>query len=177
MSLEIRQIREEDIESFRSAVDVVARELRYLYLTEAPPIEELQAMVRGVLAKGTPLIVLLDGDDVVGWCNIFSLQRAVQAHVGMVAMGLMPEWRDQGWGTRLMQAALADADIFGFSRIELTVLTTNARAAALYRKLGFIEEGTKRQSVRLGDTYFDEIMMARLSLMQPRTPARPTQSP
>lgn len=162
MSPEIRQIREEDIGSFRSAVDVVARERQYLYLTEAPPIEEVQAMVRGVLAKGTPLIVLLDGGDVVGWCNIFSLQRAVQAHVGIVAMGLSPEWRDRGWGTRLMQTALADADAFGFTRIELTVLSSNARAAALYRKLGFIEEGIKRQSVRIGETYFDEIMMARL---------------
>jgi RimJ/RimL family protein N-acetyltransferase len=162
MSPEIRQIREEDIGSFRSAVDVVARERQYLYLTEAPPLEELQTMVRGVLAKGTPLIVLSDGGDVVGWCNIFSLPRAVQAHVGVVAMGLRPEWRDQGWGTRLMQTALGNADVFGFTRIELTVLTSNPRAAALYRKFDFVEEGIKNRSVRIGETYFDEIMMARL---------------
>lgn len=175
MSPNIRQICEEDIESFRSAVDVVARERLYLHLTEAPPLDDLRAMVRGVLSKGTPLLVLLDGNDVVGWCNIFSLSRAVQAHVGVVAMGLKPDWRDQGWGTRLMQMALAEADAFGFTRIELSVYASNPRAAALYRKLGFVEEGLKRQSVRIGETWFDEIMMARLT--PPRDLARPTRSP
>ena len=128
-----------------------------------------------MLAKGTPLLVLLDGEDVVGWCNIFSLPRVVQAHVGVVAMGLKPEWRNQGWGTRLMHTALADADAFGFTRIELSVYASNPRAAALYRKLGFTEEGIKRQSVRIGETWFDEIMMARLK--PPRGQARPTRSP
>jgi RimJ/RimL family protein N-acetyltransferase len=77
-------------------------------------------------------------------------------------MGLRPEWRDRRWGTRLMRGALDAGDRFGFTRIELTVYSNNPRAAALYRKLGFAEEGVKQMSVRIGDTYFDEILMARL---------------
>jgi L-amino acid N-acyltransferase YncA len=162
MAPAIRQIREADIAGFREAVDVVARERQYLYLTEAPPLEELAAMVRRNIERGSPHLVIVDGSTVVGWCNIFPLFRPVQAHVGVVAIGLVPAWRDRGWGKRLMQAALADADAFGYTRIELMVFTHNARALALYRKLGFVAEGVKRRSVRMGEVYFDEVLMARV---------------
>lgn len=162
MEPEIRQIRETDIDSFREAVDIVARERLYLYLTEAPPIERVRAFVKANIDKGVPHLVMVSGDKVAGWCTILAADRPVQSHVGMVAMGLRPEWRDSGWGTKLMQAALDAADRFGFTRIELTVYTTNPRAEALYRKLGFSHEGVKHRSVRIDGTYFDEIVMARL---------------
>lgn len=174
----IRRIRADDAESFRAAVDVVARERRWLYLTEAPPIERMRELVSANIAKGHPHFVLVAEDgaaaqSVVGWCTVTPLGRAVQAHVGGVAMGVLPAWRDKGWGTRLMQAALAAADAFGFTRVELTVYTHNPRAAALYRKLGFVEEGIKRGSARVDGVYFDEMMMARHSVGQAEAPVSP----
>lgn len=162
MTPDIRQIRERDIESFREAVDIVARERRYLYFTEAPPLPMLAELVRTNVTRGSPHLVLVDGDAVVGWCNIFPAGRPVQSHVGLVAMGLRPDWRDKGWGTKLMRQSLAAADAYGFTRIELTVYAQNPRAQALYRKLGFVQEGVKRRSVIIDDVVHDEIMMARL---------------
>ena len=159
-SIEIRQIRETDIESFREAVDVVARERKYLHLTEAPPLATIEQMIRRNIGRGSPLLVLVDGEKVVGWCNIEPLGRAVQAHVGGVAMGILPDWRDRGLGTRLMRDALAAADAFGYRRIELSVYPSNPRAHALYRKLGFVEEGVKRRSVLIDGVFYDEILMA-----------------
>jgi len=159
-SIEIRQIREADIASFREAVDVVAREREYLYLTEAPPIATIEQMIRRNIGRGSPLLVLADGEKIVGWCNIEPLGRAVQAHVGGVAMGIVPEWRDRGFGTRLMREALAAADAFGYSRVELSVFASNPRAQAVYRKLGFVVEGVKRRSVQIDGVFHDEIIMA-----------------
>lgn len=162
MPIELRSIRAGDAASFNAAVGIVAREKRYLYFTDAPPLADTEAVVHRALDLGTPLLVVADGDSVLGWCNIFALPRPVQAHVGIVAMGLLPAWRGQGWGTRLLQQALAAADAYGFTRIELTVYAGNLRAAALYRKLGFVEEGRKRHAVRIDGVYLDEIIMARL---------------
>ena len=161
MSLNIRQIREEDVPSFNAAIGIIARERRYLYLIDTPPMADTAAMVARTVKDGTPHHVLVDGDRVVGWCNILPPPRPARAHVGIVAMGLLPEWRDKGWGTRLMQSALAAANAFGFTRVELTVFANNLRAQALYRKLGFVEEGIKRDSVRIDDVSIDEIIMAR----------------
>jgi RimJ/RimL family protein N-acetyltransferase len=47
-------------------------------------------------------------------------------------------------------------------RIELTVLTTNPRAKALYERFGFTEEGRKKGSLKANGTFVDEIMMSRL---------------
>ena len=162
MPIEIRPIRAADAASFNAAVGIVAREKRYLYFTDAPPLADTEAVVRRALELRTPLLVLADGDSVLGWCNIFSLPRPIQSHIGVVAMGLLPAWREQGWGTRLLGQALAAADAFGFTRIELTVYAGNLRAAALYRKLGFVDEGVKRNAVLMDGVYLDEIMMARL---------------
>lgn len=52
--------------------------------------------------------------------------------------------------------------MFDFHRIELGVFATNTAAAALYRKVGFVEEGTKRMAILVDGTYHDEIFMARV---------------
>ena len=62
----------------------------------------------------------------------------------------------------MMRQALQAAKAFGFRRIQLGVLADNALAIALYRKLGFIEEGIRREMLLIDGVYIDEIMMARL---------------
>jgi RimJ/RimL family protein N-acetyltransferase len=164
MTIEVRPIRAEDIESFHATVDVVARERKFIARLEAPPIEQVRAFILRNIEKGCPQFVAVavaDGQ-VVGWCNIPPMTRDVAAHVGDLFMGLRPAWRGRGLGERLLREALAAADAFGYRRIELGVFAGNANAAALYRKAGFIEEGIKRRAVLIDGVFHDEIIMARL---------------
>jgi len=162
MTVELRQIRLDDTESFRAAVDVVARERKYIAFLEAPPIEQVRAFVKRNVENGYPQIVALVDDTVVGWCNVPPASRAVSAHVGDLFMGLLPEWRGRGLGERLLHDAISASDRFGFLRVELGVFATNAAAVALYRKVGFVEEGTKRLAILIDGAHHDEIIMARL---------------
>jgi RimJ/RimL family protein N-acetyltransferase len=159
---EIRQIQEGDIDSFRAAVDLVARERKYVALLQASPIENLRAFVRRSIENGYPQLVAVVDGKVVGWCNVPPASRLVSAHVGELFMGLLPEWRGKGLGEALLRHALGAADSLGFSRVELGVFTTNTRAAALYRKVGFLEEGLKRRAVLIDGVFHDELIMARL---------------
>ncbi len=84
------------------------------------------------------------------------------AHVGDLFMGLLPGQRGQGLGERLLRESLTAADAFGFLRIELGVFASNTRALSLYRKVGFVEEGTKRRAILINGIFHDEIIMARL---------------
>jgi RimJ/RimL family protein N-acetyltransferase len=45
-------------------------------------------------------------------------------------------------------------------KVSLEVLATNQRAINLYKKLGFVEEGRKREEVLKGDIYVDSIIMS-----------------
>jgi Acetyltransferases, including N-acetylases of ribosomal proteins len=50
------------------------------------------------------------------------------------------------------------------TRLELTVMVHNERAIALYKKMGFEIEGTKKRSMRIDGQYVDEYYMAKTYL-------------
>ena len=81
-------------------------------------------------------------------------------------------WHGRGVAQRLMQAVCAEAITLGAGSIWLGVWERNARAAAFYRKCGFIEVG--ECEFRLGqDVQTDRIMLLP-KLALPQGQARPT---
>jgi putative acetyltransferase len=76
-------------------------------------------------------------------------------------MGLLPEYRAKGIGTRLMQATLAKAKEFGLEKVELHVYSNNNAAIALYRKMGFEEEGLIKKYRKLDGGYTDCLLFAK----------------
>jgi RimJ/RimL family protein N-acetyltransferase len=162
MDLQIVRMTPEHIEDFHRAVDVVARERRYIAFLEAPPLSQSREFVLGMIAKGNPMFAAVADDKVVGWCDVARVERPVYAHVGILGMGLLPEYRGKGHGTKLITAALADAHRVGISRVELAVHADNARAIALYERVGFVREGVKRDAVCVDGRFMDSILMARL---------------
>jgi ribosomal protein S18 acetylase RimI-like enzyme len=151
------------IDSFHKTLDVVARERRYLAFFEAPPIETTRAFVLENIQRGYPQLVALSGEsEVVGWCDVTPKPRPIYAHVGVLGMGLLPQFRHQGIGTRLIRQALEAARAFGFSRIELEVRQNNENAIALYKKTGFVVEGFQRNALRVDGAYENLILMGLL---------------
>jgi RimJ/RimL family protein N-acetyltransferase len=63
-------------------------------------------------------------------------------------------------GLQLITAALKQARELGFVRIEFVVRADNARAIALYERVGFLREGASRDAVFVDGRYFDVINMA-----------------
>ena len=157
---EIVPIHEDYIESFHRALDTVSRERRYLAFLEAPPIESTRAFVLDNIANGYPQFVALSAGEVVGWCDVVRKARPVHAHGGVLGIALLPAFRGQGLGERLMLTALAAAKAFGFRRVELTVRRDNANAIALYEKVGFEVEGCQRGAVQVDGVFYDVTMMS-----------------
>jgi ribosomal protein S18 acetylase RimI-like enzyme len=174
--IEIVQIREEHIDGFHAALDVVCRERIYLAFLEAPPLDSTREFVRRNMAKGYPQRVALDGDRVVGWCDVTPPDRPTMQHCGVLGLGLLPEWRGRGLGERLLREALDASRAFGFSRVELSVRQDNRRAIALYRRLGFAREGLKKRAILVDGAFHDLVLMALLfdARREVSDPADPT---
>jgi putative acetyltransferase len=86
-----------------------------------------------------------------------------RAHVGGIGMGVHDAWTGRGVGSALLAALLETADQWlGLRRVELTVWTDNPAALALYRRFGFVVEGTHRQYGFRDGVYVDSHAMARL---------------
>jgi putative acetyltransferase len=117
-------------------------------------------------------LVAVAGEDIVGNAGLHvqgaSLRRA---HVRGLGLAVAPAWQGQGIGRRLLAQALDWADNWAHVlRVELHVHADNDRAIALYRSMGFVEEGRHRAYALKSGRYVDSLSMARLHPDPPRLP-------
>ncbi|MCA3252323.1 MAG: GNAT family N-acetyltransferase [Pseudomonadota bacterium] len=161
--LPVVPISEAHVEGFRAALDVVAREKRFLAMFEAPPLAQVRAHVRDGIAQGVAQFVALDGTQVVGWADVFPGWAHGVQHRGSLGMGLLPAWRGQGLGRRLLEACIAATWARGLTRIELEVRVDNAAAIRLYERAGFGHEGIKRNAIRVDGVHVDTHAMSLLA--------------
>ena len=170
MRTTIVPIREEHAESFRECLDTVAREKRYLALIEALPLEKIRGFVHESVLNDAVQFVALDGQRVIGWADVFPHWAHAIAHCGSLGMGVHPSYRRQGLGTLLLEACIAKAWRKGLTRIELEARADNSAAIALYSKVGFEHEATKRRAMRFDGVYYDA---AQMRLLRPESPESP----
>jgi RimJ/RimL family protein N-acetyltransferase len=159
-SVRVEPMTLDHVEGYRRALDVVARERRYLTMLEAQPEPDTLRFVKSNLENGNPMMVALAGGKVIGWCDVRREVFPSRAHRGTLGMGLLPEWRGRGVGRRLLEATLAQARRSGFKRIELDVHADNPRAIALYERAGFVREGIVRDASLIDSVFRDAILMA-----------------
>lgn len=159
MALEITYADERYFISFREALDSVAREKTYIEMIEVPPQEGINEFQRKLIAANAPVFYALDGEKVVGWCDISLKENPRMQHRGTLGIGIIRDYRGLGLGSKLMQQALAHAPRAGLEKVELQVYTTNTRAIELYKKFGFVEEGLLRNYRKLDGTYYDCLAM------------------
>ena len=78
--------------------------------------------------------------------------------VHVLNIAVHPEYRGQGLGRRLVESVIAEADQAGARLVTLEVRRENAEARGLYRKLGFVDAGVRRNYYGRGE---DAIIMSR----------------
>lgn len=161
MSIQIIYPSEQYFESFHKALSIVARERVYIEMIEAPPLSEVVGFQSRFIAENGPAYYAVDGNRVVGWCDVSRNENPRQSHRGDLGMGLIPEYRGRGWGTKLLTTTLDHGRKIGLEKVELRVYTTNLPAISLYKKHGFDEEGIIKRYQRLDGQYFDCLAMGK----------------
>lgn len=103
--------------------------------------------------------LVIDGQ-VCGHCDLKGGHIDADLHRATVGIGIEHAHCDRGHGRKLMDAAIAWARGHGLAWLDLGVFSENARAIALYRKLGFVEIGVVRDRFRVDGESIDDISMA-----------------
>ncbi|RLQ92432.1 GNAT family N-acetyltransferase [Falsibacillus albus] len=112
----------------------------------------------------TFFVAEIDGE-VVGWIVFTATQnRKRLAHTGTFGMMIGEKYRGRGIGKLLLSALMDWAEKNPvIEKVSLGVFSTNERAIALYKKMGFIEEGRKIKEFKFDDdVYVDDILMYKL---------------
>jgi ribosomal protein S18 acetylase RimI-like enzyme len=89
-------------------------------------------------------------------------ERGILWHVVRLTIAVHEGHQGQGVGRALMTELLRWArQSPSIDKVELQVRSTNERAIALYRSLGFIEEGRKTKRLKIAPgVYLDDVYMA-----------------
>ena len=105
----------------------------------------------------------LDDDRLLGLTRLYDIQPLHRTAILGISLGRPGEW-GKGYGTDASKVTIR----YGFQelnlhRIWLDVFGYNDRAAALYRWLGFTEEGRLRDHVFLAGRHHDLVVMGMLA--------------
>jgi L-phenylalanine/L-methionine N-acetyltransferase len=137
-----------------------------------PTEERWQARLSDPGAAGTPDLSLVAErhGDVVGSAGLNAPGTMLRRrHVMGLGISVASAAQGQGVGSALMAALCDYADRWlGTLRIELTVYTDNEAALRLYRKFGFVIEGTFRGYAMRDGVFVDVHAMARFHPNPPR---------
>jgi RimJ/RimL family protein N-acetyltransferase len=151
----VRQARAGDAAAMAELFAAVARE-RDGIATEPPvDIAERTALFE---RSAVGSVVAVASGRVVGMIHV-----EVSRHgFGEFGMLVSRDWRRHGVGSALVRAAIDWAAGRGLHKLCLEVFAHNTAAIALYRKLGFVEEGRRaRQYRRASGELWDSIVMGR----------------
>lgn len=164
----IRTVRPGDAEAIVSIMNSVIAESKYLITISEEynkTSEEQRKSIHNILEneKETLLVAELNGE-VVGYIIFFSQARKRMSHTGSVGMMVNKNHRGMGIGKMLMKALLDwAANNPLIEKVSLGVFSTNYRAIALYKSLGFLEEGRKIKEFKMKENeYVDDILMYKL---------------
>jgi RimJ/RimL family protein N-acetyltransferase len=88
-------------------------------------------------------------------------------HRADFTMAVLRRCHRRGIGRQLLEALSTWAVAQNITRVELTVMSHNSAAIALYQRAGYRREGLKRGSIRIDGRPVDEVVMGK-SLDSPR---------
>ena len=110
------------------------------------------------------VIALMEGK-IVGTAGIDAVGAFYKLrHRAEFGVNILKEYWGLGVGRALMEACIQCAREAGYAQLELSVVTENTRAIALYQKAGFVEFGRNPRGFRSRTAGFQEIFFMRLEL-------------
>lgn len=132
-----------------------------LWLTyDRSPADERRYVRRTRRDPNAAVFVAETPAGVVGRLSVARDGNPVSHHVAELGLMVAAGKRRQGVGTALMEEAVKWARGSGVTKLELHVFPHNEPALALYRKLGFQDEGHRRRHYRIAGHYVDAVLMA-----------------
>jgi RimJ/RimL family protein N-acetyltransferase len=157
----IRPTRPEDVPALIDLLDAVAAEgdLVAAEAGDRTATEEGLALA-GLLSQGG-LSLTLEVDGVLaGRILVWRRRGRYDSHIGELAILVGAGYRGEGMGRALISAALDWGRAVGLRKVGLGVYPDNRPAVALYRSLGFVDEGLQRRQLHVGGVDRDVALMA-----------------
>ncbi|QDQ01542.1 GNAT family N-acetyltransferase [Lysinibacillus fusiformis] len=125
--------------------------------------EQLVVFIEKISKKFNSALFIAEVENkIVGYLIVQGDTPSRIAHRAYIVIGIHSDFRGRGMGTALFSKLDDWAKDKAMQRLELTVMVENTAGIALYKKMGFEIEGTKRHSLHVDGSYVDEYYMSKL---------------
>lgn len=165
--MNIRLCKDNDSEQFLTLLKTLDKESEFMLFEpeeRKTSIEQMSEIIKQKEKKASVLFVVEVDENIIGFLSADKGQVNRNKHTAYIVTGILKKYYNKGIGTQLFNKLDNWAINNNIKRLELTVMTHNTRAINLYKKMGFIIEGTKKYSLRVNNKYIDEYYMAKLIL-------------
>ncbi len=93
-----------------------------------------------VMAQAGAVFIARLGEEIVGGCQLMRVLDE-PGFFYVVGFYVRPEWRGRGLGRELLRLVARESRTLGAEGLLLTAAPANEAALALYRSVGFVEDG------------------------------------
>ncbi|MBU1297925.1 MAG: GNAT family N-acetyltransferase [Bacteroidetes bacterium] len=162
----IREIQTNDAEAFLNLCHKLDKETQFMMLEpdeRTTTVNEQFAQIENIISKDNQTILVAEhNNQLIGYIRADGGRYKRNRHSGYIVMGILQSFIGQGIGTMLLRELERWAIENKIHRLELTVMVHNEAGLALYKKMDFGIEGTKKHSLFINGSYVDEYYMAKL---------------
>ena len=156
----------EDAQQFLELNQQLDRETQLMLLEpeeRTNTVEQIKGRIQSTLNRNNETVFVLEENNIlVEYASVVGGFCQRNAHKGSIVTGILQSHIGKGYGSLLFSKLIEWAQKSPLHRLELTVMTHNKSAIALYQKFGFEIEGIQKDSLFVDHNYVDEFMMALL---------------
>ncbi|MFV0440534.1 MAG: GNAT family N-acetyltransferase [Lachnospirales bacterium] len=155
MEIKIEQFNEKDLDIITKIWNDIVFEGKYFPQDEPLNITD----AREFFALQSHVGVAKLGDEILGLYILHPNNVGRCSHIANASYGVLPKNRGEGIGALLVKNSLEVAKNLDFKILQFNaVVTSNAGAIHLYKKLGFTPLGVIPKGFRLNDNTYEDIM-------------------
>jgi RimJ/RimL family protein N-acetyltransferase len=161
----IRPIEVRDAENF---IDLIKRIDESGFMMYEPgerkiTVEQQRKIIEKFLSDKNSIIFVAEVENkLTGFLTALGSNLKRNQHSAYLVLGVSEEHQGLGIATKLFHHVFEWAKEVGISRLSLTVIKDNIKAIQLYKKMGFILEGEKVQSLIINGEPVNEYYLYKL---------------
>ncbi|MFB6280472.1 MAG: N-acetyltransferase family protein [Haloferacaceae archaeon] len=157
----IRPARQSDFEGLVDVIrDATADEPYVVAETVAEQLLYEDAVARHNTVKSRVFFVATAEEEVIGWTHLDLPQVEQLRDTAQLTVGVRPEYRRHGIGSRLLERGVGWAEANGFRKVYNSVPAINEDAMVFLESHGWHTEGIRKDHYTIDDDPVDEVMMA-----------------
>lgn len=126
-------------------------------------VEQQRKFIERTLSEQKSIFFVAEIENkIVGFIAALGSNLKRNQHSANLVIGVLEDYRGQGVATKLFNRVFEWAKEVKISRLGLTVIKDNTKAFNLYKKMGFVLEGEKVQSLKINGEFVNEYYLYKL---------------